>query len=183
VSAGTLRTLSEFVGIPPVVLKYWKLDVSTGFGTVFLTSLLQDDGSAVDSYDGRVTAEDTGIAGSVDPNSGGNDPTMTAVGGVYTAMWNVYLNAELHFTSTSPLMDLNDQAFLNWNFGHVDPTGAQKGGIDSLYTAGVAGHLNVRMRHFLQTVALSYENYTASFLKYDTKARMKSTSYAVRLRY
>jgi carboxypeptidase C (cathepsin A) len=33
-------------------------------------------------------------------------------------------------------MDLNDQAFLNWNFGHIDPTGAQKGGSASLYTAG-----------------------------------------------
>jgi hypothetical protein len=32
-------------------------------------------------------------------------------------------------------------------------------------------------------VALNYENFTASFLKYDTKARMKSTSYAVRLWY
>jgi carboxypeptidase C (cathepsin A) len=64
--------------------------------------------------------------------SGSNDPTMTAVGGVYTAMRNVYLNDELQFTSTSSFMDLNDQAFLNWNFGHVDPTGAQKGGSDSL---------------------------------------------------
>ena len=45
----------------------------------------------------------TGIAASIDPNSGGNDPTMTAVGGVYTTMWNVYLNGELQFTSTSPL--------------------------------------------------------------------------------
>jgi carboxypeptidase C (cathepsin A) len=33
-------------------------------------------------------------------------------------------------------MDLNDQAFLNWDFGHVDPTGAQTGGADRLYTAG-----------------------------------------------
>ena len=37
-----------------------------------------------------------GIAGSVDPSSGMNDPTMTAIGGVYTAMWNVYLNEELN---------------------------------------------------------------------------------------
>ena len=51
-------------------------------------------------------------------------------------MWNVYLNDELQFTSTSPFMDLNDQAFLNWDFGHVDPTGAQTGGADRLYTAG-----------------------------------------------
>jgi carboxypeptidase C (cathepsin A) len=136
VDAGTLESLSQFIGIPPVVLKYWRLDVSTGNGTVFLTSLLQDDGLALGAYDGRVTAEDTGIAGSVDPASGGNDPTMAAAGGVYTAMWNVYLNDELRFTSTSPFLDLNDQAFLNWNFGHIDPTGAQKGGADSLYTAG-----------------------------------------------
>jgi carboxypeptidase C (cathepsin A) len=151
VDAGVLQTLSEFIGIPPVVLKYWKLDVSTGNGTVFLTSLLQNQGFALGAYDGRVTAADTGIAGSVDPNSGGNDPTMTAVGGVYTAMWHVYLNDELQYTSTSPFMDLNDQAFLNWNFDHIDPTGAQKGGNDSLYTAGdlaAAMALNPYLRVF-----------------------------------
>ncbi|MBV8773090.1 MAG: peptidase S1 [Deltaproteobacteria bacterium] len=131
-----LQTLSEIVGIPPVVLSYWQLDPGTGQGTVFLTSLLQSDGLALGAYDGRVTATDTGIAASIDPNSGGNDPTMTAVGGVYTVMWNVYLSDELKYTSTSPFMDLNDQAFLNWNFGHIDPTGAQKGGINNLYTAG-----------------------------------------------
>ena len=131
-----LRTLSEYVGIPPAVLRSWKLDVSTGYGAVFLTSLLLDDGLAVGAYDGRVTADDTGIAGAVDPNSGGNDPTITAVGGVYTAMWNIYLNDELQFTATSPFIDLNDQAFLNWNFGHIDPTGAERGGIGSLYSAG-----------------------------------------------
>jgi carboxypeptidase C (cathepsin A) len=87
-----------------------------------------------------VTAIDTGIAGNIDPNSGGNDPTMTAVSGVYTAMWNSYLNEQLKFRSNSSFTDLNDQAFLNWNFSHIDPTGAQKG-IDAhgniiLYTAG-----------------------------------------------
>jgi len=136
VDEGIIQTLSEFVGIPPVVLKYWRLDVSTGGGTVFLTSLLLDDGLAAGAYDGRVTAADTGIAGSVDPDSGGNDPTMTAVGGVYTAMWNVFLNDELQYTSTSPFLDLNNQAFLNWDFSHIDPTGAQKGGPNTLYTAG-----------------------------------------------
>jgi carboxypeptidase C (cathepsin A) len=123
------------IGIPPVVLKYWQLDPGAGQGSVFLTSLLQDQGLALGAYDGRVSATDTGIAASIDPNSGGNDPTMTAVGGVYTVMWNVYLTEELKYTSISPFMDLNDQAFLNWDFGHIDPTGAQKGG-DGLYTAG-----------------------------------------------
>ena len=103
---------------------------------MFLTNLLQEEGLALGAYDGRVTAEDAGIAGSIDPNSGSNDPTITAVGGVYTAMWNVYLNDELQFTSTSPFLDLNDQAFANWDFGHVDPTGTQRGGPASLYTAG-----------------------------------------------
>jgi carboxypeptidase C (cathepsin A) len=136
VDPGTLQYLSDILGIPPDVLESWKLDPSIGYGAVYLTTLLQGKGLAVGAYDGRVTASDTGIAQSIDPNSGGNDPTITAVGGVYTTMWNVYLNDELKFTATSPFMDLNDQAFLNWNFDHVDPTGAHVGGIDSLYTAG-----------------------------------------------
>ena len=137
VDSAVLQTLSEMLGIPPTTLIYWGLDVEANNGNqlLFLLTLLQDRGLALGSYDGRVTAVDTGIAGSIDPNSGGNDPTITAVGGVYTAMWNVYLNDELKFTSTSPFTDLNDQAFKLWNFGHIDPTGAQKGG-DSLYTAG-----------------------------------------------
>lgn len=60
---------------------------------------------------------------------------MTAVGGVYTAMWNVYLNDELKFVATSPFLDINDQAFDNWDFSHTDPTGAEKGGA-TLHTAG-----------------------------------------------
>jgi carboxypeptidase C (cathepsin A) len=132
----TLQFLSDILGIPTDVVKYWKLDPTGPSGTLFLNSLLQDQGLALGSYDGRVTAAESGIAGSVDPNSGSNDPTMTAVGGVYTTMWNVYLNEELQYTSTSPFMDLNDQAFKNWDFGHVDPTGAQKGGANTLYTAG-----------------------------------------------
>jgi hypothetical protein len=63
------------------------------------------------------------------------------VSGVYTTMWNVYLNNELQFTSTSNFVDLNDQAYANWDFSHIDPTGAQKGGKDQsgnpiVYTAG-----------------------------------------------
>jgi carboxypeptidase C (cathepsin A) len=136
VDSAVLQYLSDILGIPPDVLRSWKLDPSIGYGAVFLTRLLQDEGLAVGAYDGRVTASDTGIAQAIDPNSGGNDPTMTAVGGVYATMWNVYLNDELQFTATSPFMDLNDQAFLNWNFDHVDPTGAHVGGRDTLYTAG-----------------------------------------------
>ncbi len=147
----TIRSLSEMIGIPVNILKGWKLDPAAGGGTAFLTGLLQDDGVAVGAYDGRVTANDTGIAGSVDPNSGGNDPTITAVGGVYTAMWNVYLNEELGYTSTSPFMDLNDKAFTNWNFGHIDPTGSAAGGQSTLYTAGdlaAAMELNPYLRVF-----------------------------------
>ncbi|KVC55177.1 peptidase S1 [Burkholderia ubonensis] len=133
---GTLRHLSEILGIPSTVLKYWQLNPSTGNGASFLTSLLLDAGLAVGAYDGRVTGIDTGIAQFVAPDSGGNDPTMAAVSGVYTAMWNVYLNDELQYTSVAPFMDLNDQAFANWDFSHIDPTGAERGGSGSLYTAG-----------------------------------------------
>ena len=136
VDTEVLQHLSDILGIPPMVLKYWQLNPSMGNGSVFLTSLLLDAGLAVGAYDGRVTGVDTGIAEFVAPDSGGNDPTMAAVGGVYTAMWNVYLNEELQYTSISPFMDLNDLAFDNWDFSHVDPTGAQRGGSGSLYTAG-----------------------------------------------
>lgn len=146
-----LQTLSDMLGIPTIVLKYWKLDPAVGEGATYLTSLLQEDGLAVGAYDGRVVANDLGIAGSIDPNSGNNDPTMTAVGGVYTTMWNVYLNEELNYTAVSPFLDSNDEAFANWDFGHVDPTGAQKGGAATLYTAGdlaAAMALNPNLKAF-----------------------------------
>jgi carboxypeptidase C (cathepsin A) len=141
--ATTVQTLSGFIGIAPVVLDSWSLNVAarSAIGNMaFLMSLLQAEGLELGAYDGRVTGVGTGIAAVINPNSGGNDPTMTAVSGVYTAMWNTYLNDTLKFTSVSPFTDLNDQAFANWDFGHIDPTGAQKGkdvnGNIVLYTAG-----------------------------------------------
>ncbi len=151
IDQAVLRRLSQMVGIPEVVLSYWKLNPAAGEGTVFLTSLLQSEGKAIGAYDGRVKASEQGIAGSIDPNSGSNDPTMNAIGGVYTTMWNVYLNDELKYTSVSPFLDSNDQAFKNWDFGHIDPTGAQKGGADTLYTAGdlaAAMALNLNLKVF-----------------------------------
>jgi carboxypeptidase C (cathepsin A) len=139
----TVQKLSDYTGIDPQTLNAWSLDIAasdSGGTSLFLRTLLQSQGLELGSYDGRVTGIGTGIAGSVDPNSGGNDPTMTAVTGVYTAQWNAYLNETLKFTSNSAFTDLNDQAFKNWDFSHIDPTGAQKG-LDSngnviLYTAG-----------------------------------------------
>ena len=138
-----VEKLSQYTGIDKTTLLAWSLDIA-GYdsrgNSLFLTTLLKSKGVALGSYDGRVTAIDTGIAGQIDPNSGGNDPTMTAVTGVYTTMWNEYLNEQLKYTSTSSFTDLNDQAFRNWDFGHIDPTGAQKGkdaqGNIILYTAG-----------------------------------------------
>ena len=135
--------LAAEIGIDATTLGSWSLNVAAASqqGTAaFLVALLADQGLALGSYDGRATGIDTGIAGHIDPKSGGNDPTMTAVNGVYTAMWNSYLNDELRYTSASSFTDLNDQAFLNWDFHHTDPTGAQKGldvdGRVVLYTAG-----------------------------------------------
>jgi carboxypeptidase C (cathepsin A) len=139
----TVEKLSEYTGIDKTTLLAWSLDIAaydSRGNSLFLTTLLKSKGLALGAYDGRVTAIETGIAGQIDPNSGGNDPTMTAVTGVYTTMWNTYLNEQLKFTSNSAFTDLNDQAFQNWDFGHIDPTGAQKG-VDAhgnvvLYTAG-----------------------------------------------
>ncbi|QYD71322.1 peptidase S1 [Paraburkholderia edwinii] len=138
-----VERLSEYTGIDKATLLAWSLDIAaydSRGNSLFLTTLLKSKGLALGSYDGRVTAIETGIAGQIDPNSGGNDPTMTAVTGVYTTMWNTYLNEQLKFTSNSAFTDLNDQAFQNWDFKHIDPTGAQKGVDDKgnvvLYTAG-----------------------------------------------
>ncbi|MDR7005078.1 S10 family peptidase [Paraburkholderia strydomiana] len=141
--SATVEKLAEYTGIDKTTLLAWSLDVASydsRGNSLFLTTLLKPQGLVLGAYDGRVTAIGTGIAGKVDPNSGGNDPTMTAVSGVYTTMWNVYLNEQLKYTSNSAFTDLNDQAFQFWDFSHTDPTGAQKGVDDKgnviLYTAG-----------------------------------------------
>ncbi|KVQ11414.1 peptidase S1 [Burkholderia ubonensis] len=138
-----VRKLADYTGIDMATLLSWRLNIAGADArgnSLFLTTLLRARGLALGEYDGRVTGIETGIAGKIDPNSGGNDPTMTAVSGVYTAMWNSYLNEQLKFTSNSSFTDLNDQAFQNWDFSHIDPTGAQQG-VDAqgnviLYTAG-----------------------------------------------
>jgi carboxypeptidase C (cathepsin A) len=153
-----VRRLGLDIGIDEATLAGWDFNVAAADarGTaLFLLTLLKDQGLALGSYDGRVTGIDTGIAARIDPRSGGNDPTMTAVNGAYTAMWNSYLNDELKFTSTSSFTDLNDQAFANWDFHHIDPTGAEKG-VDAkgnviLYTAGdlaAVMSLNVDLKVF-----------------------------------
>lgn len=142
-SQATIRKLSGYTGIDTATLSAWGLDIAaydSQGNSLFLRTLLASKGVALGAYDGRVTAINTGIAGKIDPNSGGNDPTMTAISGEYTAMWNKYLNEDLKFTSNSAFTDLNDQAFRHWDFGHIDPTGAQRG-IDArgnvvLYTGG-----------------------------------------------
>jgi carboxypeptidase C (cathepsin A) len=139
----TVQTLSQYLGLPPNVLTAWGLNVeaSDRLGhSAFLITLLQDQGLALGAYDGRVKGIDTGIAAVVSPDGGMNDPTMAAVGGVYTAMWNNYLNTELLFTALSNFVDLNDQAFQFWDFRHKDPAGAVQTpdgqGNPTLYTAG-----------------------------------------------
>jgi carboxypeptidase C (cathepsin A) len=123
-----VRKLSDFLGIRPQVLSSWKLDPGPS-GKLFRTTLL--GGYILGAFDGRVTAPDTGIAASIR----GNDPAQMAVEGVYTAMWHVYLNDELKFTSIAPFLTQNDQAgFPNWNFSHRDPAGQRAE--DNLYTAG-----------------------------------------------
>ncbi|TCW86500.1 peptidase S1 [Burkholderia sp. SRS-46] len=101
--------------------------------TFFLTLV---PGIQIGQYDGRANYTGQGIAPFILPNSGGNDPSINNIGGAYTVLWNSYLNTDLKYTSTSSFVDLNDQVFNNWDFGHTDPTGANRGGGNTLYTAG-----------------------------------------------
>jgi carboxypeptidase C (cathepsin A) len=156
INQATVQKLSDFIGIAPDVLLSWGLNVeaSSNITLLFLVTLLQANGVAMGIYDGRATASDIGIAASINPLSGSNDPTITAINGAYTVMWNNYLNNDLQFTATSAFTDLNDQAFKFWNFSHFDPTGAQTGGVNAngnpvLYTAGdlaATMSLNVDMK-------------------------------------
>ncbi|MBV6303650.1 peptidase S1 [Candidimonas humi] len=156
IDPAVLDELAACTGMDAATLRAWHLDLAASDAqgrSLFLLGLLKDQGLALGAYDGRVSAIDTGIAAGISPNSGGNDPSMTAVSGVYTAMWHSYLNEDLKFTSNSSYTDLNDQAFRHWDFGHIDPTGAQKGldakGRVVLYTAGdlaAAMSLNVDLR-------------------------------------
>ncbi|MGH7117893.1 MAG: S10 family peptidase [Acetobacteraceae bacterium] len=139
----TVATLSQDLGLPAATLEAWGLNVEVQdrLGhALFLVTLLQSQGLALGAYDGRVTAIDTGIAAIVSPDGGMNDPTMVAVSGVYTAMWNNYLNTELKFTATANFIDLNDQAFQYWDFRHTGPAGnvqlPDRQGNPTLYTAG-----------------------------------------------
>lgn len=124
----TVATLSQYLGVPEATLDAWRLNVGwvdpQNNDSAFLTTLLKDKGLALGSYDGRTTGVETGIAALVDPDGGSNDPTMAAVGGIYTAMWNDYLSTDLKYVSLSNFVDLNDQAFHFWDFSHKDPTGA-----------------------------------------------------------
>jgi carboxypeptidase C (cathepsin A) len=128
-----LNLLSALLGIRPEVLLSWRLDLAAN-RSAYLKDLLQDKGLAVGIYDGRVAAVNTGIAASIPLASGANDPAMTAVAGVYTAMWNTYVNNELKFTATTPFISLNDQVYSSFNFSHTGPTGVTGGQV--LYTAG-----------------------------------------------
>jgi carboxypeptidase C (cathepsin A) len=139
----TIETLSSYLGVQEAVIATWGLGAGMGnsFGTLFLLALLSKEGLALGAYDGRVTGIDTGIAAMISPLSGANDPTIAAINGVYTATWNWYLNEQLQFVALSAFTSLNNQAFLNWDFRHTDPTGAQKGTDNMnanqvLYTAG-----------------------------------------------
>jgi carboxypeptidase C (cathepsin A) len=78
-------------------------------------------GIQIGQYDGRANYTGLGIAPFINPNSGGNDPSINNVSGAYTVLWNNYLNTELKYTSTSSFLDLNDLVFNNWDFSHTDP--------------------------------------------------------------
>jgi carboxypeptidase C (cathepsin A) len=126
------QQMQQYLGIDPMTLVQ-DFGNPAALGQFFGTLV---PGTAIGQYDGRATSINTGIGPFILPDSGSNDPSITNVAGVYTVQWNDYLHNELKYTSTSAFVDLNDQVFNSWDFSHVDPTGAAKGGANTLYTAG-----------------------------------------------
>ncbi|MGV2293280.1 peptidase S1 [Trinickia sp. YCB016] len=131
------QQMQQYLGIDPIMLIQSQGNpaaLDPNANQSFFSLLVP--GTAIGQYDGRATSINTGIGPFILPDSGSNDPSITNVAGVYTVEWNNYLNNDLKYTSTSAFVDLNDQVFNNWDFSHVDPTGAAKGGGNTLYTAG-----------------------------------------------
>lgn len=126
------QQMQQYLGVDPISL-IQEYGNPAGFGNFFGTLV---PGTAIGQYDGRATSINTGIGPFILPDAGSNDPSITNVAGVYTVEWNDYLHNSLKYTSTSSFVDLNDQVFNNWDFSHVDPTGAARGGGNTLYTAG-----------------------------------------------
>lgn len=126
------QQMQQYIGIDPVTM-IQDYGNPAAFGNFFGQLV---PGTALGQYDGRATSINTGIGPFILPNAGGNDPSITNVAGVYTIEWNDYLRNNLKYTSSSSFVDLNDQVFNNWDFSHVDPTGAARGGGNTLYTAG-----------------------------------------------
>ncbi len=126
------QQMQQYLGIDPIAL-IQAYGNPAGLGNFFGQLV---PGTAIGQYDGRATSLNTGIGPFILPNAGGNDPSITNVAGVYTVQWNDYMQNGLKYTSTSSFIDLNDEVFNHWDFSHVDPTGAAKGGPNTLYTAG-----------------------------------------------
>lgn len=126
------QQMQQYLGIEPITL-IQDYGNPAAFGDFFGKLV---PGIAIGQYDGRATSINTGIGPFILPNAGSNDPSITNVAGAYTILWNDYLHNQLKYTSISAFTDLNDQVFNNWDFSHIDPTGAQKGGGNTLYTAG-----------------------------------------------
>lgn len=139
----TAQTMGSYIGTDPVSL-IQTFGNPAALGNVpsqnnnppYTFFLTLNRGIQIGQYDGRANYTGQGIAPFILPNSGSNDPSITNVGGAYTVLWNSYINTDLKYTSTSSFVDLNDQVFNNWDFSHTDPTGANKGGGNTLYTAG-----------------------------------------------
>ncbi|CAJ0800842.1 hypothetical protein LMG7141_03880 [Ralstonia condita] len=139
----TAQTMGSYIGTDPVSL-IQTFGNPAALGNVpsqnnnppYTFFLTLNPGIQIGQYDGRANYTGQGIAPFILPNSGSNDPSISNIGGAYTVLWNSYLNTQLKYTSTSSFVDLNDAVFNNWDFSHIDPTGANKGGGNTLYTAG-----------------------------------------------
>lgn len=130
----------NYIGINPFVIKsqteyIFNQQPFSDITDYFLSNLLSDTGKAIGVYDGRATGINTGIAKNIYDYLN-KDPSIVNINGAYTVAWNYYLNEVLKYTSASAFKGLNETIGGYWDYSHIDPTGAQKGGGNSLYTAG-----------------------------------------------
>jgi len=103
-----MRELARLTGLPETYIEEANLRISI---SRFTKELLRDQRKTVGRYDSRLEGEDIDAAGERPEY----DPSYASVQGVFTAMFNQYVRAELKYDSDVPYQVLTDKV-QPWNY-------------------------------------------------------------------
>ncbi|MEJ7137382.1 S10 family peptidase [Amphibiibacter pelophylacis] len=95
------------------------------FGSgIFSQSVLASQNKITGAYDARTAVSAAGIIRTIPNDAGANDPTIVAVNGAYTGLWQDYIAGDLKYSTTSSFVSLNNNVFNGWSYDHTLPDGS-----------------------------------------------------------